>query len=393
MRCLIRGPVVGLFAAVAAIAGLCSCEQRETRRTTATTQPVGEVVVYATLDREFSQPILDEFTQRTGIAVRAVYDAESTKTIGLVNRIRAEKERPRCDVFWNSEIVNTLRLKQEGLLARSTPAGAAAYPAQFRDPEGYWYGFAARARVLIVNTDLVPADQRPTSIRDLGNPRWKGRVGIAKPLFGTTASHVACLFTALGPRDAAALLDTWKSNDIVVTGGNKGAAEAVGAGKLAFALTDTDDALAEVDAKHPVAIVFPDQAPSAERTPDPNRGAEERRSEEAKGVGNREDQRSSPVDNAPEPLGTLLLPNTVAIVHGAPNAANAERLVDYLLSADTEARLAACPSAQIPLQPGVATRSRAVSAGDILPMKVDFSKAADAFAEAAKYVEERFLQP
>ena len=76
-----------------------------------------EVVVYTALDAPFSQPILDSFEQKTGIRVRAKFDVESTKTVGLANAILAEAERPRCDVFWNNEILNTLRLKRKGLLA------------------------------------------------------------------------------------------------------------------------------------------------------------------------------------------------------------------------------------------------------------------------------------
>lgn len=324
-----------------------------------TTQPAGEVVVYAALDRQFSEPILAEFTRRTGITVRPVFDTESTKTVGLVNRIRAEKDRPRCDVFWSNEIVNTIRLQQEGLLQPVTPAQAADYPPQYRDPNGMWFGFAARARVLIVNTQVVPPDKRPTSIRDLADARWAGRTGIAKPLFGTTATHVACLFAALGEEQAGELLADWKANRIVVTGGNKGAAEAVGAGKLAFALTDTDDALAEIDAGRPVAIVLPDQASSVD---DP-------------------------------PLGTLLLPNTLAVIRGAPNEGNAVRLIEYLLSPEVESRLADGPSGQIPLNTKVAVRSRAMPEGALQVMRVDFTRAADAFAAAAKHIEAHFLAP
>src|SRR6516165_10539569 len=75
-----------------------------------------EVIVYTALDQEFSQPIFDEFTKKTGIVVRPKYDTESTKTVGLTQAILAERERPRCDLFWNNEILNTLRLDREGLL-------------------------------------------------------------------------------------------------------------------------------------------------------------------------------------------------------------------------------------------------------------------------------------
>src|SRR5262245_16395157 len=65
------------------------------------------VVVYTALDQEFSQPIFESFTRETGIAVKAKYDTESTKTVGLTQAILAERERPRCDLFWNNEILNT----------------------------------------------------------------------------------------------------------------------------------------------------------------------------------------------------------------------------------------------------------------------------------------------
>jgi len=76
-----------------------------------------EVVVYTSLDKVFSQPVLEEFERKTGIKVKAVYDSEATKTTGLVNRLIAEKANPRADVFWNSETGRTIVLKQKGLLA------------------------------------------------------------------------------------------------------------------------------------------------------------------------------------------------------------------------------------------------------------------------------------
>ena len=273
-----------------------------------------EVVIYTALDRQFSEPILNEFTKQTGIVARAVYDTESTKTVGLVNRIRAEANRPRCDVFWNNEILNTLRLKAEGLLQPCQPSQAEHYDVQYRDPAGYWYGFAARARVLIVNTELVKPDELPVSIRDLADPRWKGQVGIAKPLFGTTASHVACLFALLGETEAQALLESFKQNDIRVVAGNKTCAEMVGSGQLAFGLTDTDDALIELEAGKPIKIVFPDG--------------------DANG------------------MGTPLLPNTLAVVKGAPHPDGAAKLIDYLLSPEVEAKLARGPSARSRCTPG-----------------------------------------
>ena len=334
--------------------GPLGCERAGNEAMTQPADAETVVTVYTALDRQFSEPILDQFTKETGVKVQAVYDTESTKTVGLTNRIIAEANRPRCDVFWNNEILNTLRLKQAGVLQPCNPPEAAHYPPEFRDPDKLWYGFAARARVIIVNTERVPEAARPTSIRDLADPRWKGAAGIAKPLFGTTASHVACLFEALGPDAAKELLLGFKRNDIVITGGNRACAAMVASGQLALALTDTDDAIIEQEAGKPVAIVFSDQ------------GADE--------------------------IGTLLLPNTLSVIRGAPHPLAAEKLINYLLSAETEAKLAESASAQIPLHDQTAATSRVLRGAKPRPMKVDFAAAAAQFDAAARFIEQAFLE-
>ncbi len=335
------------LAAACVIAGGCDRSASEPARDV--------VVVYTSLDREFSEPILEAFTRRTGIGVQVVYDTESTKTIGLVNRIRAERRRPRCDVFWNNEILNTLRLKSEGLLEAVELPGVEGIPAQFRDPDGVWYGFAGRARVILVNTALLPPERRPRSIFDLARPQLRGQVGMAKPLFGTTASHVAALFAVLGPQRAKQWLIDLKAHGVRIVGGNRDAARLVGRGELACALTDTDDAVLELDARRPVQIVFPDQGR--------------------------------------EGLGTLLLPNTVALVRGAPHREAGLRLMRYLLSAEVEARLARGRSAQIPLRRDTPATSRLPIPANVRWMRVDYADAAARFSAAAKFLEQHFLAP
>ncbi|MEO8497969.1 MAG: extracellular solute-binding protein, partial [Planctomycetota bacterium] len=265
-----------------------------------------EVVVYAALDREFSEPILHDFQVATGIQVLDKYDVESTKTVGLVSAIIQEQNRPRCDVFWNNEILHTLRLKKLGLLDVYHSPQADAFPANYRSPVGDWYGLAARARVLIVNTELVKREDFPTSIHDLTDPKWKGQVGIAKPLFGTTATHAAVLFSTWGDERATEFFLAIRQNAEVMSG-NKQVASAVGRGQLAFGITDTDDAIIEIDNGLPVAIVFPDQAEGE--------------------------------------VGSLFIPTTLCIIKGSPNTENARRLIDYLLAPQVETRLATGSSA------------------------------------------------
>jgi iron(III) transport system substrate-binding protein len=311
-----------------------------------------EVVVYTAQDEEFAKPIFDEFASRNAIAVRPKFDAESTKTVGLVTDLIQEANRPRADVFWNNEILNTLRLEKRGLLESFSPAIARNYPPMYRAANGDWHGFAARARILIVNTDLIKPAERPRSIDDLANSTWRGRVAIAKPLFGSTASHAACLFAAWGDERAKAFFRRLKGNQIQVLGGNKQVAVEVGRGRLAFGLTDTDDALEELRGGQPVDIVYPDQQPGG--------------------------------------MGTLFIPNTLAIVKGCPHPAAARRLVEYLLSPEVEAKLAVGPSGQIPLNPQVKVNPKVETPETIRAMQVDFSAAADKWEIAVQFLRDEF---
>ncbi|MGH7195018.1 MAG: extracellular solute-binding protein [Candidatus Saccharimonadales bacterium] len=311
-----------------------------------------EVVVYTALDSEFSQPILRRYEAKTGVPVRAKFDVEANKTLGLTQEIIAEAGRPRCDVFWNNEILNTLRLEQRGLLEAYRPKMASAYPTLFRSPKGRWHGFAARARVLLINTESLGDRERPNSIYHLADEKWRAKCGLAKPLFGTTATHVACLFAYLGDEKARKLLNDMKANEVRVFPGNKQVAQAVSSGQIVFGLTDTDDAMGEIEAGHPVEIVYPDQQQ--------------------------------------EEVGTLFIPNTLAIIKGSLHPEEARKLVDHLLTPEIEVELADGPSAQIPLSTKVDVELRVATPRTVRAMEVDFYQAADKWDVAARAARDVF---
>lgn len=308
-----------------------------------------EVVAYAALDKEFSEPLLEEFGKQTGIKVLGKYDIESNKTVGLANEIITNASRPRGDLFWNNEILHTIRLEKLGLLETYRSPLAEKYPQQFVSKEGRWHGFAARARVLIINRQLLPDQSAwPASIAELADPRWRGKCGMARPLFGTTATQAAVLFAQLGDQAATDFFKQVAGN-AVIESGNKQVAQHVAEGRYAWGVTDTDDAVIEIEAGKNVALVFPDQATQ----------------------------------------GTLLIPNTLAIIKGGPNTESARKLVDWLLRSETEVQLAKGASAQIPLNREVTERSR-VAPEDLKVMEVDFVAAAEKWETAQRVLVEIF---
>lgn len=293
-----------------------------------------DLVVYCSLDQQFAEELMKRFEADSGLVLRVEYDIEANKNVGLASRLREERGRPRCDVFWSNEFAQMVSLAGEGLLAPYDSPSAADVPAAFRDPERRWTGFAARARVFIVNTDLAdPAEIR--SMWDLLDPRWYGRVAMARPLAGTTPTHMAALFEVLGEAEGRRYVETAarlaREGKLQLATGNAHVMRLVREGQCAFGWTDTDDFhVAQIEG-YPVAAVYPDQ----------------------------------------EGVGTLLIPNTIGILASAPHPTAARRFVDWALRPEIEAELARSRSAQIPVRAGVPRPSHVVDGSAFRAMDVD----------------------
>lgn len=253
------------------VAGLCfllifhfaSCRQKDATK---------EIILYAAQDQVYAEPILRDFEKQTGLKVRAIYDSEANKTVAIANRLLAERARPQCDVFWGNEELRTRQLAAMDV---------------FRATNG-WAAFGHRSRRIAVSTSLE-VRQRPASLLELTNPIWRGRIALAYPLFGSTATHQLALRQHWGTNVWENWCRALAANQPFLVEGNSAAARAVAEDRAAIALTDSDD----------IAAV------------------------------NRDGPRLTALLMNQE---TLLLPNTVAVIRAAPHPENAQRLFDYLQS-------------------------------------------------------------
>jgi iron(III) transport system substrate-binding protein len=287
-------------------------------------EPEADVVLYCGVDQDQSQPIAQEFTEETGLTVRYEGEIESARSIGLPGKLREEKDSPKADVFWSNEIMNMVDLGRRGLLAKLPDGVAERFPPEWRDPQGEYVAFGARARILLVNTELLPdpADH-PTRVSDLLDPRYEemGYVtAMARPLTGTTYTHAVALLTRDAQSGMAflqAVAEAGKAGRMKITVSNGGAMRETSDPEngIAFCLTDTDDARAAIQKGWPVKVVYPDQG---------------------------EDD-----------IGTVLIPNTVALIKGGPHPEAGAKLLEWLVAPENELRLASGPSAQIPLNPSL----------------------------------------
>ena len=239
-----------------------------------------DVVVYAAQDRTYAEPLLRAFEQRTGLRVGAVYDNEAVKTVGLANRLLAEREHPAADVFWGNEELRARQLAAAGVFAATNG----------------WRAFGWRSRRVIVNTNHVAPADAPRALEELTNAVWRGRVAMAYPLFGTTATHLAALRQHWGDERWAAWCRAMRANDCHLVDGNSVVARLVARGEAWIGLTDSDD-FRVVQAQGAPVIMLPLNGES------------------------------------------LLIPNTVGVVRDGPHPEAARRLADYLAGPEVTAAL------------------------------------------------------
>lgn len=344
-----------VFVSLAAIIGVLAALTGGCGRDQAKDTAKEKVVLYCATDREIAQDLIDEFQKETGIEVEAKFDTEAAKAVGLVEAIRQEKAHPQCDVFWANDPFFSTMLANEGCLAPVPDDLLRAHGSAPRDAQGRWLGFGAVYQVLLVNTNDVPLDALPRSFRDLANPRYKGRIGIANPLFGGTAAHVAALYSVLGEAGARSWLAGLKQNDCAICAGMADVKDRVALGELWFGIVATDDAHVAVEGGKPVVVVFPDQDPNG--------------------------------------LGCLCRYNTVALISGAPHPKEAEQLLRFLMTTATEKVLAAGPAQDV----GMLPESVAENVGPAwIPrhlkiMKVDWSAAVKEHSVATEDVRKMLM--
>jgi iron(III) transport system substrate-binding protein len=310
------------------------------------------VVLYVSADTHVARPVIEAFEDRTGLRVDVVPDTEAQKTTALARRLEDERDRPVADVFWSSEIFRTIRLAEGGVLAPLDVEAVRERPAEYVDPGGRWAGFAGRARVIVYAPSRVAPQDVPATWMDLTSPRFRGRIAMADPRFGTTGGHLAAMKSWWDSHVMAmyyeAFLEGLAANDVLLLpGGNAAVVDAVAEGRADVGLTDTDDVWAAQARGLGVALVYP-------------------RHDVGDGSGR----------------GTLVIPNTVALVAGGPNPQGGRRLVEFLLSREVERMLAESGSRNVPLRGDLAAEFAGQAVPD--PLRVDYAAAAAVLDEAVE---------
>jgi iron(III) transport system substrate-binding protein len=191
--------------------------------------------------------------------------------------------------------------------------------------------------VIVYNSEHVKPEEVPRSIFELADRKWRGKVAVAQPQFGTTRTHVAALFAALGPPRAKQFLTDLLANEVRIVDGNAMVKNLVArahpdASPVFVGLTDTDDVLSGQADGEPVGMIYPDQ----------------------------------------DSLGTLVIASTVCLIRGAPHPEAARTLIDYLVGPEVESQLAGGRAGFLPVRTDAPAGKAVAQLG--LPRPIELSR-------------------
>ncbi|MFT5839129.1 MAG: iron(III) transport system substrate-binding protein [Flavobacteriales bacterium] len=260
-----------------------------------------QVNVYSARKEALIKPLLDKFTQQTGISVNLV----TGKADNLITRLKSEGKFSPADLLLTTDVGRLYRAKQQGLTqVISVSKAIATLPNNFRDEQGHWLGLSLRARPLMVSVDSADA-QAITRLEDLISPQWKGRVCIRSSNNIYNQSMVASLITQLGQSAAQEWVNGFVQNFTrPPQGGDRDQIKAVAAGLCDVAIANTYYLAGMLSSKDETTL----QQARKVKVIWPNQGDR----------------------------GVHVNISGIALAKNAPNKAAAVKLIDFLLSKESQ---------------------------------------------------------
>lgn len=309
------------------------------------------VNVYSYRQPELIQPLLDAFTAQSGIKTQVIF-AEN----GLEERIKAEGENSPADVILTVDISRLQAAKEAGVTqSLDNPAIEANIPAQYRDPEGHWFGLTMRARVVYASRERV--EENAITYEDLADPKWRGRICTRSGQHVYNIGLIASMIAHHGVTEAQEWLHAVKDNLVVKpAGGDRDQAKLIFSGECDIALGNHYYvALMQGNEKEPeqkewagaIKVLLPN---AAER-------------------------------------GSHVNISGVSLAANAPNEANALKLMEFLSGADAQ-EIYAETNNEYPLQPGIPVSDVVASFGELKPDPLPLSEVAAHRKQASELVDE-----
>ena len=234
--------------------GLAGCNKTETVEATDAKAPVDStapvsdtdavvapssdqvVTIYSSRNEQLIKPLLDKYTEKTGVKIELVTD----KTGPLMARLEAEGSNTPADMLLTVDAGNLWQAAEQGLLQPITSSVIETnVPAKYRDPKGLWTGLSLRARTIFYDPSKVDASQLST-YADLADPKWKGKLCLRTSKSVYNQSLVASMIENLGAEKTEQVIKGWVANlatDVFTD--DTSLLEAIAAGQCEVGLTNS----------------------------------------------------------------------------------------------------------------------------------------------------------
>ncbi len=338
-------PVLAVLLALAVLATACGDDDSDDAAGSSDGSLEGTTVtVYSGRGEDLIGPVFEQFEAATGATVDARYGGSAEMAL----LIDTEGDRSPADVFISQSPGAIGFLDENERLAPLSDDVLDRVPAEFRSDAGTWVGITGRVRVLVYNTDAVTADELPSSVLDLTDDTYAGRVGVA-PSNGSFQDFVTAMRAELGDEATLAWLQGLAAGDAPNYAKNSAILDAVARGEVDMGLVNhyyLAEALEE-DPDLPAANhVFPDGD-----------------------------------------VGSLLIVSAAGVVDTSDDATSAEALIAYLLS-DEAQELSASGEKEYPLVDGVPAPEGLEPLDDLAAVVVDLDVLAGGLSGTQDLIDE-----
>lgn len=201
---------------------------------TSTAQAEEVVNIYSQRQPFLIEPLLEAFTEKTGINTEVLHLSD-----GLPERIAAEDQNSPADVILTVDIGRLVAVVEEGVTQPvDSEAINGAIPAQYRDPEGHWFGVTTRGRVIYASKDRV--DQDTITYEELADPKWKGKICMRSGQHMYNVALFASMIAHHGEEKAEEWMKGLKENLVTKPNGNdRSQAQSIYAGECDLGLGNT----------------------------------------------------------------------------------------------------------------------------------------------------------
>lgn len=255
----------------------------------------GKLVFYASWSSDRTDPLVQRFTELTGIQVEVVTGGTSE----LISRIVAEKDNPLGDVLWGGTCTSYIPIEE--YLQSYDTTEMAALETSCIDPEHKWYGFSIEPMLVVYNTKLVTGDDIPTGWKDMIDPKWKGQIAVVDPTKSSAAfGTMMAILQAYGKDDGKGnqfIKDMIANTDGNILTSSSLSYKGVADGEFMIGLTGEESALKYIHDGADLGMVYPEE-------------------------------------------GTDAIVSPIAIIKDGPNAKSAQLFIDYMLGKEVQSQLA-----------------------------------------------------